>query len=145
MVFDGFFDSIFGGLLNWDPNLSLLIISFLLTLFITIFYKYATDQEMLKSIKKELKDLQNEIKELKDNPKKVMEKQKELMEKNLKMLSHTLKPSLYTFIPLIIMFGWLRSTYSPLGDIYFGLSWFWIYMISSIVFSIALRKILKVH
>ena len=145
MVLDNFFNSIFGFLLDWPPQHSLIFISFLLTLLITIAYKYLTDQKFLKKAKAELKELQKEIKELKHNPTRMMEKQKELMQKNMKLMGHSLKPSLFTLLPLIIIFSWLRSTYAPMGKILFGLSWIWVYIIFSIIFSLILRKILKVH
>ena len=90
-------------------------------------------------------DLQKEIKSLKNDPKKMMEKQKEIMDINLKMMKHNIKPMLITFIPLLIIFGWLRTTYDPLGKLIFGLSWFWVYLISAILFSIIIRKVLKIY
>jgi uncharacterized membrane protein (DUF106 family) len=144
-MFEDFFNTIFGPILDLGPATSLLIISFLLTLVITIIYKYATDQKFMKEIKSEIKAIQKEIKLLKDNPKKMMEKNKELMEKNMKVMMHSFRPTIFTLIPLLIIFTWLRSVYSELGDILFGLSWIWIYVISSVVFSLALRKALKIH
>ncbi len=145
MVFDSFFNTIFGFLLELEPAYSVIIISFVLTLIVTIAYKYLTDQNLIKNIKDEIKELQKEMKELKNNPEKMMEKQKVMMEKNLKLMGHTLKPSLYTLIPLLIIFSWLNKTYADSGKILFGLSWIWIYIISSVIFSIALRKILRIH
>ena len=48
-------------------------------------------------------------------------------------------------IPLIIIFGWLRITYEPLGKLIFGMSWFWIYLISAVIFSMVIRKVLKIY
>jgi len=123
MVFDSFFNSIFGSLLEWDVRYALIIISFILTLIVTVAYKYLTNQTLLKGLKDELKELQKEMKDLKDEPGKAMEKQKELMEKNLKLMGHTLKPSLYTLVPLLIIFSWLNHVFDPLGKVFFGLSW----------------------
>ncbi|MBS3155998.1 DUF106 domain-containing protein [Candidatus Woesearchaeota archaeon] len=145
MVFDGFFNGVFGFLLNWEPVYSISFISFIITLIVTIAYKYLTDQQLIKRMKDEMKELNKEMKELKDDPKRMMEKQKIVMEKNLKLMGHTLKPSLYTLIPLLIIFSWLKDTYTDSGKILFGLSWIWIYIISSLIFSIVLRKILRVH
>lgn len=144
-MFDSFFNSIFGSLINWDPKIALIIISFLLTLIITVVYKLTTNQKMLKETKEELKEMQKEMRELKNDPKKMMEKQKELMEKNMKMMMHSFKPMIFTFLPIIIIFGWLRGVYQPLGKIMFGLSWIWIYIIFSIIFSMIIRKVLKIY
>ena len=144
-MFDGFFNSIFGTLIVWNPLTGLLVISFILTLIISLSYKFLTDQKELKQHKEEVEILQKELKGLKDDPKKMMDKQSELMKKNLGMMKHQIKPMLFTFIPLIIIFGWLRVTYEPLGKIILGMSWFWIYLISAILFSIIIRKVLKIY
>ena len=141
----GFFNLTLGPFVNWNPTSSLLIISFFLTLITTLIYKYTTDQEMLKSFKEESKKMQQEMKTLKDNPGKMMEKNKELMEKNMKVMKQSFKPLIYTFIPFAIIFFGLRNIYEPFGKILFGLSWIWIYILSSIIFSIILRKLLKVY
>jgi len=96
-------------------------------------------------MKQEMKEMQAQIKEHKDNPKKAMELQKQLMERNMKFMMHSFKPLIYTFIPIIIIFSWLRGTYSEMGKILFGLSWIWVYIIVSIIFSTILRKVLKIY
>jgi len=143
-MLDSFFNTIFGPFINWNPLIAMLIISLLMTLLITLSYKYLTNQELMKSLKNELKDFQKQMKDNKDNAQKVMEIQKQSLEKNMKYMMHSFKPTLYTFIPLIIIFTWLRNTYSGKGALIFGLTWIWVYIISSIIFSILLRKLLKV-
>ncbi|MEK6835030.1 MAG: EMC3/TMCO1 family protein [Nanoarchaeota archaeon] len=141
----GYFNLALGPFINWNPAISLLIISFILTLITTLTYKYTTNQEMIKSFKEESKKLQEEMKLLKNDPGKIMEKNKELMEKNMEMMKQSFKPLLYTFIPFAIIFFGLRNIYEPFGKILFGLSWIWIYIISSVIFSMILRKLLKVY
>lgn len=141
----GFFNLTIGPFASWSPFSSLMIISFILTLATTLIYKYATDQKMMKSFKEETKKLQDEIKLLKNNPNKMIEKNKELMEKNMKMMSQSFKPLLYTFVPFAVIFFGLRNIYEPFGKIIFGLSWIWIYILSSVIFSILLRKLMKVY
>ena len=138
-------DPTLGGLLRWNLVLGMIIIVLIINLVTTIIQKYATDQEALKAIRKEQKALQEEMKKFKDNPQKMMEKQSELMRKNLGMMKHQIKPMLFTFIPLIIIFGWLRITYEPLGKLILGMSWFWIYLISAVIFSMVIRKVLKIY
>ena len=131
--------------IEWNPLISLLIISFILTLITTLSYKYLTNQKMMKESKDEMKILQNEMKELKNNPNRMMEKQKMMMEKNMKIMMHSFRPLLFTFIPFLLIFIWLRGVYEPFGSIFIGLSWIWAYIISSFIFSIVLRKLLKVY
>jgi len=144
-MFDSFFNAVLGPLIAWSPLGTIIIVAFILTLLITIVYKLMTDQDLMKSLKAEIKDFQKEMKNHKDNPSKMMELQKEAMGKNMKYMKHSMKPTLITFIPIILVFGWLRTTYTPIGPLVFGLNWIWIYIACSIVFSIVLRKILKVH
>ena len=144
-MLNSFFDSIFGFLISWSPLTGLLVVSLILTLITSLSYKFLTGQKELKEQKDSISRLQKELKSLKDDPKKMMEKQKEIMEINMKMMKHNIKPMLITFIPLIIIFSWLRVTYEPLGKLIIGLSWFWIYLISAIIFSIIIRKVLKIY
>ena len=123
------------------------LISLIIALIITLVYKWVTDQELMKTLKEDIKALQQEMKKLRDNPSKMMEVQKKAMEKNMKYMMQSMKPTLITFIPIIVIFGWMNSYYKAMGnpDVLFGLSWLWTYIIFSIVMSIALRKLLKVH
>ncbi|MAG45355.1 MAG: hypothetical protein CMH63_01110 [Nanoarchaeota archaeon] len=145
-MLNGFFNAIFGFLINWHPLGALIIISFLLTALITVAYKYFTDQELMKSLKAELKELQGQMKEAKHDTERLMQLQKQSMEKNMKYMMNSFKPTLITLVPILIIFSWLRATYSEIDLNFLGIhSWIWIYIIFSIVFSIGLRKILRVH
>jgi uncharacterized membrane protein (DUF106 family) len=126
---------------------NLLLVSFLITGLITLAYKFFTDQKLMKELKEETKRIQKEMKEFKDHPEKVMALQKKSMENLMKTMTSSLKPTIITFIPIIIIFGWLRTYYTDLGnpDILFGLTWLWVYIIFSIILSITLRKLLKIH
>ena len=145
MVFDNFFNFIFGWLIEWNPLGGLIIISFILMLFTTLIYKYFTDQEALKSIKSEIKDIQKEMKEFKHDTKKVMELQKKSFEKTMETFKYQLKPMLITFVPFIILLPWISGAFSPHGKIFLGMGWFGTYFVLTIIFNIVLRKVLKVH
>ena len=146
MALENFFENTLGWAIEWSPLGGLFIISFLLTLLVTLVYKHMTDQELLKSIKEEMKELREEMKRFKEDPKKMMELQKESMEKSMVQMKNTFKPMLITFIPLILVFGWLREKYELIDISFLGItSWLWIYIIFSIILSTTLRKFLKVH
>jgi uncharacterized membrane protein (DUF106 family) len=146
MVLDSFFNIIFGPMMKLGYPTDIVIITLIITLIVTLIYKYTTNQTKMKQLKDDIKSAQEEIKKNKDNPSKMMEIQKTAMEKNLTYMKHSLVPMFITFIPLIIMFGWLRTTFTAAGDPKFlGLTWIWVYLISSIIMSIVIRKILKVH
>ena len=155
MVLENFFDWLFKPIMGMGSGTAVIIISLILTLIINIFYKLFTDQELMKSLKAELKELQKEMKTLKDDPEKFMKVQKKAMEKNLSYMKHSMKPTLITFIPLILIFGWLKSRFGEAGDIITwgpdiilfgtGLGWLGTYFFSAIIFSIITRKLLKIH
>ena len=147
MVFDNFFNSILGPFIETAPLTTLIIISFVITLIVTIAYKYLTNQELMKTLKEDGKKLQAEMKNNKDNTAKMLEIQKQAMEKNMKYMMHSFTPTFITFIPLLIIFTWLRNAYKDLNLNFLGLidNWIWAYIIVSIVASIILRKLLKVH
>jgi len=145
-MLEGFFGTLFGPIMGLPQPVPIAIISFILTLLTTLIYKYATDQEVMKTLKADIKALQKEMKEHKDNKDKMMAVQKQAMQKNMEYMKHSLKPMIFTIIPVIFIFGWLRNYYDALGnpDVFLGLSWLWTYIIFSIVISIGLRKILKI-
>jgi uncharacterized membrane protein (DUF106 family) len=99
----------FGWLLPLPPFWSILILSFILSLLISLIYKFTTNQSVMKDLKTEIKTLQQEMKLLKDNPSKMMEVNKKMFEVNGKYMSHSLKPMLFTFLPVILIFGWLNG------------------------------------
>lgn len=124
--------------------ISLLLISLILNFIIVLVYKFMTNQRRLKEIKTEMDGLKNEMKKHKENPQKLMDLQKQTMEKSLEQMKHTMKPMLVTMIPLLLIYGWLKNIYGPqklLGP----LTWVWVYIISSFIYSIILRKIMKVQ
>src|SRR3989338_8012870 len=107
-----FLDPVFSPLLRLNAAFVILSISFLLSLLITLIYKWMTDQAMMKSMKEDIKKHQAEMKKHKEDPKKMMEIQKKAMGKNMQYMMASLKPTLVTFIPLILIFGWLSNHYS---------------------------------
>jgi len=120
-----FFDNFLQSILTMNVGLLIVIISLILSLLITLIYKWMTDQTLMKSLKDDIKKHQDEMKKHRDNPKKMMQIQKLAMEKNMQYMMKSMKPTLITFIPLILVFGWLNThfTYeniSPMNN--FGVS-----------------------
>lgn len=151
-MLDNFFNLILGWTQSFGTPWSVIILSFLITLLITVIYKYTTDQNYMKEIRTKQKQYQKEMKDLRDDPKAMMEKQKEAMSLTGKYFKHSMKPMIYTFLPIILIFGWMRTQYIVegvsvkmlnLGIVNFG--WLGTYIIFSIIFSTLIRKIMKVH
>ncbi|MFC1685655.1 EMC3/TMCO1 family protein [Nanoarchaeota archaeon] len=149
------------GIIETYPLWSLLVLSFLITLGLTLSYKKFSNQKEIKASKARIKELQNQIKEEKDQEK-VMALQKDMLQINMEHLKHSMKPMMVTFLPLILIFWWLRTTFIPFGvlidynwgipgfcfifkGICDGAGWFVVYIFSSMFFNITLRKVLKVQ
>ena len=99
------------------PFWGILIVSGLLSLLLTLIYKWTTDQNLMKQLKDEIASLQKETKELRNDPDKALHVQKKAMEANMKYMMESLKPTLFTFIPIILIFGWLSGHfgYEPIN------------------------------
>mgnify|MGYP001054910054 CR=1 FL=1 len=127
-------------LMSWiiaNPKVSILIISFLVTLFITIIRYYMTDREKMKALRDKQKALRAEMKEHKGDPDRMMKINQQMLEDMPEQLKMSFKPMLVTMIPILLIFSWMRSTYALTS---LAGSWLWWYIISSIVFSIILSK-----
>lgn len=117
MVFlDSFFNTIFGFLLDKDPLIAIISISFVISLIVVIIYRLLTNQKEMKELKTELKDHQKKMKEHKNDTEKMMKLQKKAMQTNMKYMGKSMKPTLITFLPIILIFGWLNAhfAYEPL-------------------------------
>lgn len=116
MAIGEMFNPLFDPLLKLGAFWALLLTAAVLSLTITLIYKWMTNQEEMKSLKQKTKDFQKQMKEHKDNPKKLMAIQKEAMSINSKYMMKSMKPTLVTFLPIIIIFGWLGANlaYAPI-------------------------------
>ena len=135
-----------GALLNWNLNIGMLIIVFIITLLTTIVQKYATDQKTLKELRKEQKELQKQMKEFQNHPEKLMELQKKQFAMMPKQMKLSMRGVIYTGIPFILFFRWFNDFFIATGSprFWIGLSWFWFYLISAIIFGSILRKYMDV-
>ena len=112
MAYYDFLNILFAPLLKLPPLWAIITISFIISFLIMIITKYTTDQALMKRLKEELKEYQRQMKELKNNPAKTLETQKKSMEINMKYMMHSFRPTLITFIPIILIFGWMSSTFA---------------------------------
>jgi uncharacterized membrane protein (DUF106 family) len=121
-----------------NPRIGIIVLAFIVTLFITIVTYFMTDRIRMKEIREKQKKLRAEIKKHRHDPQKMMELNNKMMEDLPEQMKHSFKPMIVTIIPLLILFGWLRSTYSVTS---LASTWLWWYIGASLVFSIGLRKI----
>jgi len=135
-------------ILRQNALISIIGISAALSLASTLVYKYATDQNLIKSIREEIAKLQNEAKTSKD-PQKLTEIQNKIVPLNLKLMSQTMKPTIITIIPFLIIFALLAKVYTGLIVIPIPfwkghLGWVGSYILFSLIFTSLFRKLLKV-
>lgn len=112
-------DAIFSPLLKLHPLIGLIILSFLISLIITLIQKFTTNQTRLKEIKEEMKSHQKRMKEVsKEDPQKAMKMQKESMKLTMETMKHSMRSMLYSFIPIILIFSWMSSNlaYNPISQ-----------------------------
>ena len=134
-----------GSLLGWNLTFGMVILVLLLSVFTTLIQKYATDQKTLREMKEEQKKLQEDIKKLEVGSKEHTELSMKSMKFIGPMMKLSMRPIIYTAIPFILFFRWFTDYFSLVDFKFFGfLSWFWFYLLGSIIFSSLLRKILKV-
>jgi uncharacterized membrane protein (DUF106 family) len=135
-----------GFLLNWNITIGMSLIILVISIFMTLIQKYATDQKTLKEMREEQKILQEEMKKYKNHPEKVAELSRKQLEFIPKTMKLTMRPIVYTAIPLILFFRWFNDFFAPMvGFKFFGFfSWFWFYLLGTLIFSSILRKIFKV-
>ena len=115
-LLDPLFDPIFGPLIHWNPAVGIVVIAAVITVIITLAYKFLTDQDLMKHLKGRQKEFQTEMKSHRDNPEKMMAVQKEAMKVNMEYMKHSLKPTLFTMLPILLIFGWMSGTlaYDPI-------------------------------
>ncbi|MEK6817387.1 MAG: EMC3/TMCO1 family protein [Nanoarchaeota archaeon] len=136
-----------GFLLNWNLNIGMLIVVFVITILTTIVQKYATDQKALKELKKEQKEISQQMKEFKNHPEKLLELQKKQFKLIPKQMKLSMRAIAYTGIPFILFFRWFGDYFLVLEEtagqpvrFWLGMSWFIFYLLFAIVFGAILRK-----
>ena len=123
-----------------NPKLSIILVSLVVAVFISIINYFFMPRERIKELKEIQKACQIKLKDAKGDVKKMNEINKQMLECSGEMMKHSFKPMLVTFIPIIIVFTFIRGVYVQ-TDI--GSTWIWWYIVSSIIFSMILRKIFK--
>ena len=135
-----------GALLNWNVEIGMLVIVFMLTLMSVLVQKFTTDQKAIKELKQEQKILSEEMKKYRDHPEKVAELSKKQMEFIPRTMKLTSRSMLFTSVPFILTFRWFNDIFLKLGNpkLLGIFSWFLFYLIFALVFSAILKKLLKV-
>ena len=143
------FDFLFGWGIAISPLFGIIFISFILSMISTLSWKYLTNQVLLKELRERTKKLQEEFKKNKGDPKKLSEMNSKMAKENFEAMKiqykQSIKPMIITLVPFALTFIWIKSVYDPIGDIFIGLGGIGNYILFSIIFSIILRKAMKVY
>lgn len=149
MVVNQIFDFLFGWAVSISPLFGITVVSFVLSILSALSWKYLTDQTLLKSVRDKTKALQEEFKKNKSDPKKLSELNTRMAKENFDAMKiqykQSVKPMIITLIPFALVFIWIRKTYAPIGAVIFGFGGIGTYIILSIIFSMILRKVMKVY
>ena len=135
-----------------NPIVDIYLVTLVTSLFITLVNKYLSDQVAIKALRLEMKESQKKMRKvMKKDPKKAQKMQQAHMKKSFEMMKHTMNPKimLTTMVPILVIFGYMRTLYSPLGEFFniFGFTtfgWLGTYIVFSIINSIVLKKVLDV-
>src|SRR3989344_4470548 len=123
MVFDAF--------IQQYPRIAIILISLVMTLFITVVRYFMTDREKMKEIRDRQKKLRAEMKLYKNHPEKMMEDFPEQMRQSF-------KPMIITIIPVLLLFTWMKAVFVATA---IANTWLWWYIGASIVLSIIVSKL----
>ena len=109
-------DPILNPLLKFPVIWIVIGLAFVISVMVTLIYKFATNQNTMKRLKDEIKSYQTQIKAEKNNLAKAMELNKKAMQCNMEYMRHSMRATLITFIPVIFLFSWMGShlAYEPI-------------------------------
>lgn len=119
---DPIFNPVLLPLVDWNPFWAIVILSLIITLLITLAYKYFTNQKEMKRLKEEQKEYRQRSKKIQDNKEEMMRLQKEMVQKNMEYMKLSFRAMLITFLPIVLIFGWMNAhlAYEPIypGETY---------------------------
>jgi uncharacterized membrane protein (DUF106 family) len=130
----------FTSLIQSYPRTSIVLIALAISFLITLVNFFVLDKERMREIKKKQKELgeQAKLHQKQGNHTKAMELNKEMLSMAGETFRHTLKPTLITIVPIIVLFAFIRGTYS---ETIIASSWFWYYLGGAIAGSMIFRKL----
>ncbi|MBU0898268.1 MAG: DUF106 domain-containing protein [Nanoarchaeota archaeon] len=141
--------------------LTILLVAAGISLLSALFHKFFVNQNDLKQMKNEMKYQKERANAAKKRGDKGVEAEasKEMMSLSGKQMKMTMKPLMYTMIVVIVILGWLSTTYAesvinlpipmptlswafPFVSLTTEYSWFFWYIIVSVPTTFAFRKLL---
>jgi uncharacterized membrane protein (DUF106 family) len=146
--------TVFGPLVALPPVIGEAIFAAMITLVITLFYRYLVDQASLREMKAQMKALQDKAKELqKTNPEEANKTVSEVLKLSNKQMIMNFKPMFPTLIFVLLLLPWMGTVWNgavamlPFTLPYFGNDFGWLmwYILLSVPMSQVFRKALGVE
>ncbi|GEM_PF-4937771 len=139
----------------YSPIVTLTVIAFLVSLFSNLVMKFTLDHHKMKNLKERMEKLREKMKhkDFQKDP----EKYKDLLNEQYSLLNEqfrlTFKTMMINLLFLLPLYYYLKKV---IGDVHFALpfkmlfvgsdiSWIWLYIFYSILFSFLIKKLLKLE
>ena len=94
-----------------SPAVDIFLFSFVIAVFINIFYKLLINQSEAKAARERIKALNAQMKDVKDNREKMDSLFKEIMSENNRLMRMSFKPMLISFAVILIALPWIGAAY----------------------------------
>jgi uncharacterized membrane protein (DUF106 family) len=140
-------DFLFGGIFILPPILSILFFSILMSIITLILSKILINKDTVKEIKAKMNELKNEIKKAKkeNNTKVVLNNLKEMINLQNMYLKENMKVFVISLVIGLIFIIYMSTKYANvslnLPFLGININWIYWYIITSLIISIIIRKI----
>jgi uncharacterized membrane protein (DUF106 family) len=153
-MFDAMLSNAFAPLLGLNPVVGIFIIAALISLLLTLPYRFLVDQKKMREHKEKVKDIQKRIKDAqKTDQKKANELMTEMLSLSNKQMMSNFKPMMPGMILVILFLPWVATVFTgpvallPFSLPYFGNDFGWLmwYIVASMPMTYMFRKMLGVQ
>ena len=93
------------------PLAAIFVISLFVAVFVTVIYKFTTNQKMIKNLHQEMKAIRETIKGTKDASQ-ASALNKQLMEKTMQQMTSSMKSTFITIVPMFVIFAWIGGNFA---------------------------------
>lgn len=153
-MFESFLSGVFAPLLSVPPIIGLFIFAALISLLLTLPYRFLVDQKKMREHKEKVKELQKRIKEAqKTDQKKASELMTEMLALSNKQMMSNFKPMMPGMVLVLLFLPWAAAAFTgqvallPFRLPFFGNDFGWLmwYFLASLPLTYIFRKMLGVQ
>ncbi len=135
------------------PLVFTILVALVTSLLSQLSFAFFTKKDFIDNSREEMKSMQKRLLSMSPEAEDYMALQNKLLDLNMQLMTHTMKPTLVTMIPFLAIFMYAKSVVPsdvPIISFPFSLpligtslEFFGTYFISSILFSMIIRKVLR--